>query len=1552
MTKILRFLWVVLGISVYAQTWPADTIRVQINSGNPKFPFPQFLEYQQGKTLARYNAEGVTHADMEKAMREAYQIMMHRSLWVPGKTLNGVRYIVYNHPSVPKNNGTFVSEGDGYALLAAAYFADKPTFDGLWLWIHDNRLSGVRKYWDCSNLRPTYRYGKGLPGWKNDETTGVGNGDNDSATDGDYDIAMGLLMAYRQWGNLMGINDACGAPISYRDEALKMIKALVDTVRIEPLGSPGTLSGYISGDVGIDGYTKNGNTWGELTDWRYNAANQLFPNSHLKPEVYSMNPLMMYTDYIGPSYFKQFADFLAANGGTPWQISQFRRGEASADWLMGQMFAKGYIASSGRCTVSDDGSVTTFGQHPIEPGGEDFRAAWRTILNYVWHGNPTTSWNPVTHQVVNTPNTYERDIALQHAAFLKEPGNPKICAKFGTSPDPASPNFRGVAHLKQGLSVTGTTTANYNTNFNVGTGAAAAVASEDLDLIAEVYRQAEILWDDQSAKSNGLSDYERYIGSTPVYFHDWFRVLGMLTTSGNLHPPSHMNAGTNLKVYMAVNKTYAYTGDQVGYTVSYRNYGTLNASNAVIRTPLDADYEFVSASNGGIYNAGTHTIQWTIASVPGFTSAGGAAASSGNVNFTVRVRQNPPNARVCLQSTISLSNVVQWTSNEYPNNASYTMERNCVDILGENRNLTIQKTASRQQMNPGDVVTFKVKFENKSIPNSWLNGGRDRVVVSYGNYLFNYTFYQFYRFWHAAPEAYVNMNNYRISYYMNDPAAAPLPCVSTPPTGWDSRIDNQNDLDKYGYNPASGPITFSYQAIPPGSDANGSWNQRIMTRFANVLTAPSTHIFDKLDNLYLIHKGVWGPAFIRTKLESVPSSILTTRVADDWSYSASVDVGQIASQNARFSPVTNGWANVATPNVVINNYTKDVCDAPVTGFSKVLVEEFDGYTWRRIAGNGPLPGKEAYQVLVTDTIPLELAWDGFIDNTGICANATYTPAPTGASYTGVVRLLMPVMLTGEKDSLIYKVIAKDPPCPAPDKAFDNVAWISSQTDSPDSSRVPLLITCNPLPPPPLVETSLRKTANVASTQAGGNVRYTLTFTNKDGSTGQWNGTSTLAAHWQSAGSGLLPRMNGSILSLDQNASGNPNPGAIGYAFYHTKVHGVNGWMESTLTPSNASNVSYFFRHTAGTPGQADFQGVRLEITPNPMGANTMVLRVYNNAALLANLTGISYGGSSNPIQFRVELVDNTMCIYVNNLSGVPLKTVTGITNLNPGYAGIYGNNSQQTLTAWKAHFDSAFDVVLSDVLPAEVSNPSAITNAGVYNAGTRTITWPARSGPILANAVLKDSFLVQVDACAAFIVNNGYASTFGVANIQAQHVLGCSVSLPVQLNQWDAKRQQQHVQLQWLANEDHDCKHYQVLRKRDNLAAELIHTHSCLAPGQPSAYTFVDENQTASAYYALKQVDQDGQHFLSEWKWVAAMAEAQGTVMVFPNPFDQEAWIQNAGEETVQIALLEPTGKLLWQASLPGGQTLSLPATLSAGVYVVEIISKAGRRYERISKQP
>jgi endoglucanase len=78
------------------------------------------------------------------------------------------------------------SEGQGYGLLLAVAFDDKPTFDRIWLWTKDNldhREDGLFAWlW---GLRKTGAWGLIDP---------------NNATDGDILIAMALLKADRKWG--------------------------------------------------------------------------------------------------------------------------------------------------------------------------------------------------------------------------------------------------------------------------------------------------------------------------------------------------------------------------------------------------------------------------------------------------------------------------------------------------------------------------------------------------------------------------------------------------------------------------------------------------------------------------------------------------------------------------------------------------------------------------------------------------------------------------------------------------------------------------------------------------------------------------------------------------------------------------------------------------------------------------------------------------------------------------------------------------------------------------------------------------------------------------------------------------------------------------------------------------------------------------------------------------------------------------------------------------------------------------------------------------------
>ena len=1385
-----------------ARSWSsASYVPININSGNPAFPYPQFLEYKVGKTLAKYNAEGVTHADMEKTGREAYEIMSHRCRY-DGGTHCGVPYITFNNfrkfgdNEMPQGGAEFCTEGDGYMMLAAAIFADQATFNGLWMWIHDNRIPHRVRYQDGQIRLPNYEFGGGLPiCYAMEGSTSENHG---SATDGDDDIAMALLIAYKQWGEFMmqdgkQVLDYSGKPISYKEAAEDFLKAFVDTFSYTSVNGDGTLynGGHMSGNIGVDGYVKGGNKGKEVSSWRNTQTTY--------PDISQFSNISggggdgnTHTDYCAPAYYNEFAKWFESDDvdANEWQIGQYKRAEASSDWLCGQAYRQGLVSSIGTTNMATDGqpTFTNFSE------GEDFRTMWRMAQNYLWHGAPEYSWNPKTHQIESGSNTYEYDMALRAAGIMKEPpamdGSGMWCGKLGASPDPGQPSFYGPSQIKMCYNINGGVMSHYGANYALGCAAPAVVINEDLDLIADLYRQSELMWDDASGESSTLTDDQRYIESMPKYFHGWFRCLPLLTYTGNWHAPSDMVSAANMKVYMSVDKTYAYVDDPIDYTVQYRNYGSADAAGVKIETEIDPNYEVVSISNGGQLVG--NKIVWNIGSVPGFKS-GHLKETIDSVSFRV-IARDTLNPRICLTSKISGSNFEDWVSNEYPNHATYTMERNCVDILA-NRTLMIKKSANRTKLNPNDAVTFTVEFSNSSEGGeaSWLNGGRDHVNLSYGNTIMeSYGFRQFYRFWNDAHEAYIDLGNYRMSYFMNDGAAIGLYDAVDNPTGWTFQLDNGNDMAKYGWMPNGATTKFTYQKLPIGSDEYGKWNQRIMIQFPKTLMATTTHVYDKLDSKYLLHKGGWGPCFFRTVLKTNPAQEVPNRVADDWSYDSKLDIKNLDGQAQIYTLVSPNFADYNNLGYEVRTHSRYACD-PLNNpnFDRVLVEEFDGYTWRRIIGRGPLPGREAYDVTVVDTIPYELEWVCWKDSTalkddnGDKIKAKYIPAanPKSDGYSGIVKWTIPVMLVGEEDKLVYMCKARDLGCPdVDDTYYMNVAWISSKTDSPDSSRVELMTTCAQLPPQIEPQDALFKSASKKKVEIGDEVTYEIKFKNTLGTSVDVNCKSTNDII--KLGNGTLPEIGSNGFKLQTKGDNVP------YFFAHDHCYGKDGEVYFTIKDgSNNQETFIVFRYESGTPGSSNFKGIAMKIMVNKDGNQNFGYYLYNNGKLIESQgtswqdSPIQFPGDNKNVKFKFVLDGEKLYMYINDeedeWSNV-LKDWSGMTASGPGYFGAYVNsngNADCQLTQFETNLDYAFDITIGDDLPAELSNITNISDNGTYNSSKHSITWPTFATKAEQAMAPGDSVVYTFDAtvssCDKFVNNYGWATVYGLDSLKVLNTIEC-----------------------------------------------------------------------------------------------------------------------------------------------------------------------------------
>ena len=1335
-------LFFLIAIKSYGQ------VPVYINSGNPAFPFPQFLAYESANTvlgnLGTKNPEGVVHAEMEQDIRDAWQIAANRFKYT-GDVLNGVKYIKGNL-GCPYD----CAEGDGYALLGAAYMADKTTFDGLWLRTYDYRISKMPRHLDGVINNPTWEYGPG------ELTEGGGQG---VAPDGAYDVVMALFVAWKQWGDNMGINDGAGNPISYKKDLITVLQGLV-AKGVFQIATNAYSKALYTGCIGFDGYSKNCDKNGEATSWAY-SPNSLVPtgytplNSHETPTWF---------DYFAPAYFHEFADIMQkfknngdiTNSDIDFMINQYKRGEASSDWAMGGILnsSAATIPFAGRISIQE--STTNTPVFSNYSDGEDFRLGWRTMLNYVWHGTPTTTWDPITHTLLNSSNTYELDVAKKFTKFLNDPqaapwGN--ACKKYGGGP---KITYKGTSTLSYYYTPVGVEQSTFNLNWLQGTGSPAAVAAQDYTLMGLMYRQADIEWDGVSG-ATGVPAFDNYLGSTPGYFHGWFRHLGMLTVTGNNQAPSVMNSIANMKIYRAIKDsvTFAFTGDQLTYLLDYRNYGSLDAQNVKIVENVPNDFIFVSAANGGVYDAATHTVTWNIGKVTGFKT-GGLAATKGQVSYVIRVANNA-SGRYCTTADITCSNGKGWTSNEYPNYVTATMQRNCVDIIA--RALVIEKTSDSKKVNNNNLVTFSINFENSSKA-GWIDGGRPRVNVAYAhsglaNPAAGSQHWMKVRLYSDAIEPYINYGNYRISYFIHDAGLNCYAGAAGCPTGWGLYNAIYEGGDKT-------QVSVSHENIVEGSDANGKWNQRLIVQFAPLLVTTTAHLSNYFGMGLRIHRGGTQP--LRAAWYMYPSDWTTADYSNDWSWNATAK----DADDGLYYPVSPSWQDLNNLGTPVTSWLPNACESTTHVVENILVEEFDGYVWRRILGTGPMPGRDITNVIIKDTLPKGLTFNAFVNSCPLSSDGATMTNTKAADGRDIITWTIPKLQVKQKGSIIYTANAKFPSgnaCPTADEDIINGAWIKGDKESQINDTAKITVTCSKLPVK-VTPTTLIKTANKASYAVGDNITYTLEYTQTHGSISKPPLTS--ATDWTDVGTNAFTAASGSLTTKANIAGG------ISYDY----AYGTNGYTEFTCNPATYAAFQVLFRVGSG-------KTIALQI--KPLSVSQMELTCYVNNTVVLAAQNITYNGG-NPFTMRLDLYNDLLRVWVNkDSSNGPIYSVSGLP-IGKGYGGfkngdISGSQAHgaHVFSNITFHFDSGYNLVISDPVPTEISYTSS-TNSGTLTSGAVTWTIPStKATPIPFGTKYTYSWTGKVNTCNTFIQNIAYANLMGqtVNTIAGQVSVNCATSVPL-----------------------------------------------------------------------------------------------------------------------------------------------------------------------------
>ena len=986
-----------LGLSL-----SANAVKVHINSGNPTYPFPQFLEYACGGNLGTKLADGLTHAEMEQQIRDAYQ--MHANAFeYTGDEWAGIKYIKGNE-GCPYD----CTEGDGYALLAAAYMADKPTFDGLWMRTHDLRRYRTKKYSDCKPIEENYEYGQFTLG-----------DHHNSAADGDVDVALALYVAYKQWGEFMldengeKVLDACENPISYKQELIEVVRGLV--ALSTRFANDGAKIRVNSGMIGLDGYAKGGDTWTEVTSWATNNPIVFADSTSIFSFDYDSKKMSMknvegislvpefggsnehHIDYNAPAYYREFHDLLLSlskelGATNEWEIEQFRRAEASSDWLIGQLIAKNpySVPFAGWCTVNEDGSETTYTNFNE---GEDFRTPWRNISNYVWHGNPKYSWNPATHKVEDGENVFEYDAAVRLSNYMNDPMNwndslENLCYVYGEPKIPIS-GPKTMAWIIDPMTGEALTQAYISLPVAMQRGAAsfAAIGSQDYNLMGELYNNVYSIFDVRLHTDDGEL--------VPVYMHGWFRQLGMMALTGNYAAPSQMEASSNLKIYRSIKDSVSScrVGDTITYMLSYRNYGSKDAEDVVITENLPKDFQFVEASDGGVYNSATNTITWTLGKVSGLRSDNivGAALdlTAPNLSKTIGmvsykcVVGSKARGKYSPVATIKSKEGKESQTDNYPNYITATMQRNSIDIIPNT--LSVSKIADKDMLVKNDTIQFTVSYSNTdSLP--FLTGGRPDVNFTVaGDYKNNQMQLNF-RLNNDAIEPSINVGNYRVTLYFKS-----------------TKEENGELLFMTDIAEGIGKVDTGFSTVDLSDSVVGCRIQLPSSLSSNTMYLSWFPVSSVVGDL----KG----GFPIRLLGKIHTSRFDDFYDSDWWSKL-----EPADEEDLYYPVTPSY-QIPDSIVDVDKVIKSACDVSDKLTEKVLVEEYDGHTWRKILGDAPYNGIVAENIVVTDLVPRGFEFLGF---TGDTAGVKFVPTPEDEFMSGVITYNADKLGVGEKGNFSYK----------------------------------------------------------------------------------------------------------------------------------------------------------------------------------------------------------------------------------------------------------------------------------------------------------------------------------------------------------------------------------------------------------------------------------------------------------------------------------------------------------------------------------------------------
>lgn len=301
----------------------------------PECPFPQHVSYTEGTIRPNVSQE-----EMDNVTRSFYEVWKENYVLQNPYTEEVQYYVWYSGKRYRASNpvqsvAVTVSEAHGYGMMITALMAGyddnaKTVFDGMYQYYTDH-LSSIGPHlmaWQQSDNGNALIDGA--------ENGSLEEGDSDSATDGDLDIAYALLLADKQWGSKGKVNyrkaadDILADIMKYEVNTKDWTLQLGDWASYSPYDSDyytGTRSSDFLPDHLKVFYRATGEEgWNNITDQIYNIIGQILEKDSKDT---GLLPDFIIKDKENGGYRPAYANFLESDndGGygynacrVPWRI--------------------------------------------------------------------------------------------------------------------------------------------------------------------------------------------------------------------------------------------------------------------------------------------------------------------------------------------------------------------------------------------------------------------------------------------------------------------------------------------------------------------------------------------------------------------------------------------------------------------------------------------------------------------------------------------------------------------------------------------------------------------------------------------------------------------------------------------------------------------------------------------------------------------------------------------------------------------------------------------------------------------------------------------------------------------------------------------------------------------------------------------------------------------------------------------------------------------------------------------------------------------------------